>query len=267
MELLDGSPQEQILDYKRLPWMQPLKKLELVSVLAYAGALPISVTLSWVLLIVGIITSFLLGLAEGFKLAANLRLLKAPLAIPLLLFGLVVFASGFFAGGIKEAVLSVSSLRALAVYFWSYLIFSRNRKLVLYVVQVLLVVGSIAGLWGTIQQVANFHPFGYHYLQGTGFFGGPMAFAGQMQILSMLALCFLFSKTYKEFVSGLKISWVFYLITILNCFGVLFASERSAWVGFMVAAPIIAFVWSWKNFIKSAAGLILLGIGCFEFVP
>jgi hypothetical protein len=47
-------------------------------------------------------------------------------------------------------------------------------------------VEQLSGLFGLIQQVFNFHPFTYPFLQATGFLNEPMSFAGLMQLTSFL---------------------------------------------------------------------------------
>src|SRR5262249_4984657 len=146
-----------------------------------------------------------------------------PLTVPMAVFAVAVTVSGLANGGALEAWQSFFSLKALIVYFWAYNLFLVDRSLMLIALQVLLLVGAAAGIFGTIEQTCNFHPFGYQYLQGTGFLGGPMAFAGQMQILAMLALGLLAKGGYKQFRFGFSSRPVFVLVVLANLLGVLFA--------------------------------------------
>lgn len=249
-----------VQDKSPLNW---LAKLEVFLVLAYAFSLPLSMTLSWGLLIAGMVMATILWLfnrREGEQLPVE----AAPLLMPLVTLGGVVMLSGFANGGIGEGFASLWALKPLLVYFWGFSIFSRYRHLVSSVVQVLLVVGALAGLWGTVQQLTGFHPFSYKYLQGTGFLGGPMAFAGQMQILSLLGLCLAVGSGFKNFVRPLNQPIIFAGIAIANCLGVFFASERSAWLGFIAAVLVVTALWSGKTLLRSLLLLVVIaGVSWF----
>lgn len=237
-------------------------------VVLYAASLPISLSASWVILSIGLAVWLLEIVAACLQSRSMvLDLAKPPLLLPLSLFGAAVFASGLVAGGIVQAFDSLVSLRALLVYFWAEEIFSRDRALMLMSIQALLVVGAAGGVFGMIQQLLNFHPFGYQYLQGTGFLGGPMAYAGQMQIFAMLSLGIFLTGGFRDFRLGLSRPAVFALITLANITGVLFASERSAWLGAIAGAMALTAVLSWRTLLKCCLALAVISALCWATVP
>lgn len=169
-----------------------------------------------------------------------------PLSVPIFAYAVAITICGAFHGEVKEAFASFMSLRPLVVYFWAFDAFNANQRLQLRAVGWLLSLSAVAGLWGTVQQIMGYHPFGFHYLQGTGFLSGPMAFAGQMQLFSMLALTMWFLKGYEEMPRPFNHKLSVAAIVAGNVLGVIFASERSAWLGFAVAVFIAASLYSWR---------------------
>jgi hypothetical protein len=190
--------------------------LETVLAYAYAASLPITLTGSWIVLGLGLVV-WLIKIAR--KKESLSSIVEAPFAKPLLIFVLTVFVSGLVNGGFAEGLKSVWTLRSLVVYFWGYQLFRTRRQLVFDVLKVLLCISAVSGIWSAIQQLTGFHPFGYQWLQGTGFLSAPMAYAGQMQLFALLSLAFAINKN--------KLSdkiWLNpYLIAFSNCLGVLFA--------------------------------------------
>lgn len=196
--------------------------------------------------------------------------MRAPLAVPLLVFAYTVALSGLVNHGLYEAWKSFYSLRAIIVYFWIYQVLrmNRNSNLPGILVSILLLSGSVAGVWGSMQQLMNFHPFAnYPYLQATGFAGHPMAYAGQMEIASMLALGFFLSRGYKSLPAPLHNRIVFTLVLFANFAGLLFASERSAWLGVICAVVAVAFMVSKKTFLKVFLSLLLALLIAWFCVP
>lgn len=247
-----------------------LSKAQIALLLAYAASLPISLTLSWGFLIVGL---FLLAtqivfaifrqtdsnIAEPLPNIAQL-LRTAPLLKPLFVFAAAVAISGIMNGGFMEGLNSLAALKGILCYFWAYSIFVHDRHAVRTAIFVSLTVGAIAGVFGTVEQVANFHPLGYRYLQGTGFLGGPMSFAGQMEMLASLSVALLL--VYANENASRREQVFIWALTIGNCLGVIFAAERSSWLGFIAALATISIALSWRRFIimmTSAWALVSLG--------
>lgn len=101
------------------------------------------------------------------------------------------------------------------------------------------------------QQLANWHPLGFKFLQGTGFQSGPMAFAGQMQIFGFLSLGLLWQESYRYLPRPLRNKFVYYAVIFSNIAGLVFASERSAWLGLIVALAFFLFLLSRQLMIRS----------------
>jgi O-antigen ligase len=208
-----------------------LSRIQTALLIAYAAVLPISMTASWIVLICGLIllVGQILAASKTIRLFANAPLLK----------------------------------KGVLCYFWAYLVFVRNRDLVRSTVFVLLGVGAIAGVFGAIEQVANFHPFGYRYLQGTGFLGGPMSFAGQMEMLAALSVALLLIRTSES----KRSQAVFCILAVGNCLGVIFAAERSSWLGFLAAIAVISIAVSWRRFIVLMTAVWSLAMLGWLLVP
>lgn len=246
-----------------------LKALNAWLVIAFAACLPLSLTLSWAVLIAGLVATLLeigRGTIGGGALPVRANM-AAPLALPLLAFACSVTISGIYAGGVFEGLASAFSLRALIVYFWAGYAFAADGDLRRQSSTILLCVSAVAGIWGAIQQISDFHPFGYHYLQGTGFFGGPMAFAGLLQLTSLLSLALYLGGGYRQMPGILAKSPAFALIVAANVLGVVFAAERSAWLGFAAGVLALCAVMSLRTFVKAAAALACLSAAAWYTVP
>jgi O-antigen ligase len=287
-----------------------LEKTLAVVTCVCAAALPLPITWSWIALILGICVwvAWKVALRTRQKNFSGIAL--GPLSVPLFTF----FAASAISGcpmwfGHKQAPLtfddfaqSVESLRTFVIYFWAFDVFWNFPDLRRIAIACLLVSASGSGIFGAFEQLFNWHP-GYKFLQGTGFQSGPMAFAGQMQIFCMLALGFIVGKSYRVFPRPLSNKFVYGLLVAANVVGVLFASERNAWLGFLVAfifwATLVsrqlmlrglfilticaAFAWfcvpvvqtrlrplmDWQHEVSSKARLIIWqkAIGYFEFNP
>ncbi len=282
---------------------QRTAKLEEFVILAYAVAVYLPITYTWIVLIAGIVVFILRAILEavlnkqglplsepgplsesgtrsqhesfsepgsaGFQ-PASLRpettcvsIKSAPFAIPLLVFTLVVFITGFCKGGVSEAFASAITLRAFLIYFIAYRAFSRSDALLSKTLFVLLSAGAIAGVYGAYQQVFNFHP-GYPYLQASGFVDHPMAYAGQMETTACLSLGLLLSGGWQNV---LKNKVAFAIITICNLAGVFYASERSAWLGMLFAILAMSSLISIRMLAKVVVGLAVVGVVSWFFVP
>jgi len=241
--------------------------IETVLAYAYAASLPLTLTGSWIVLIVGLAV-FLLKTLIGIKDAKGIlpSLLAAPFTLPLLIFLSAVALSGFANGGVGECLNSIWSLRALLVYFWGYQLFKARRQLAFQSLKITLTIAAVSGLWSAIQQLTGFHPFGYQWLQGTGFLSAPMAYAGQMQLFSLAALAFAIGSNERKD-KNLRLSPYPYLVAFFNCLGVLFAAERSAWLGFLTGIASLASLKSLRFFIKSALVVAFIGLLSYAFVP
>jgi O-antigen ligase len=251
-------------------WKTKLIKLESIVFLCYAFSLVLPITIPWIVLVVGLIVSIVLAIIrskEGTDSYSDFRQIgHAPLTVLIAVFALVVSISGFFNGGFRECWASFATLRALIVYFWAYQKFVRDPDLRIKCVQVLMITGGISGVWAAIQQVGNIHPFGFRYLQGTGFLSGPMAFAGEMQIYSMLALAFLLSTERLSF-SLFRNKFLLAILAVGNVLGVVFASERSAWLGALAGLTIMVLLLSRKLVWKTAIALALIGLLAWFTMP
>ncbi len=196
-----------------------------------------------------------------------LNMLQAPLALPLALMVAAIALSGLVAGGIGEAFKSVFMLRTIVVYFWAYQIFATKPHLIFRSIEWLLATGAAAGLFGAIQQLFHFHPFTYPYLQGTGFQSGPMEFAGQMEVLSMIALALFLKKGKGAFSAWFLKVPIFQVIVLCNILGVIFASERSAWLGVILASICVSLIVSWRASLAVVTALIVAGSVAWFTVP
>lgn len=252
-------------------WPKMIERLRDLSILLYAVSLSLGITYQWAVLLVGIVLSFALVACQkkpSEELGKEFRLLaSAPLTLPIAGFVLAATLSGLANGGWLEAWRSFTSLRGMLVYFWAYQAFSSKPELKQKAVLCALVVGAIAGVWAMIQQITGFHPHGFRYLQGTGFLGGPMAFAGLMQIFSMLAFGLSVHQSYKSLPHPFSKFRVFALIVAGNVLGVLFAAERSAWLGVVVALLFSTVLLSWRIAVKTGIALLAVALILWCTVP
>lgn len=270
-------------------WTQKLlairKALELTQcwlVVAFAVSLSLPITFPWIVLIAGMAVLAILAVLEAVlarhavlpAVQARPSFLLSPLAVPLAAFAVAAYLSGVLAperGGIKEGLQSIWSLKALLVYFWAHQAFKRmaktdeKRPFLAAAVCAMLSMGALAGLFGAFQQITGIHPTTFKYLQGTGFLSGPMAFAGQMQIFSMLSLSLVLSDGRKD----LKQPWdkIIFPVAAANLLGLLFACERSAWLGGICGVMAVASMVSWRMALKVLLGLMLFGAIVWLTVP
>ncbi|MBP9091013.1 O-antigen ligase family protein [bacterium] len=200
---------------------------------------------------------------------------KAPLLWPLALYALAVFLSGVFASADSlpeswnEGWKSFVSLRGILVaYLVAYQLFAHDAgaRLTAPALSCLLLCGAASGIFGLIQQVFNFHPFTYPFLQATGFLNEPMSFAGLMQLTSFLALGFLMQGGYKQ-LPLLANKSAFLLVVLANFIGLIFASERSAWLGMICALLYVCFYISPRRFFEGLVALSLLFTLAWFTVP
>lgn len=197
-----------------------------------------------------------------------LPIVLPPLTLPLSAFALCVTVSGMLAGGPEEGLDSFLTLRALVVYFWSYQVFVKHPQVRSVTLAALLSVGAVTGVWGTIQQLFDFHPGEkFKYLQATGFTNNPMAFAGQMEVTASIALALLLTKTHGLLPGKLSNTAVFALITVCNLAGLFFASERSAWLGIIVAILLMAACISRRALVRMALALVVTAATAWFAVP
>jgi O-antigen ligase len=252
-----------------------LQTLQEWLLVAYAVSLPLSMTLTWGLLIAGLI-------AWGLESAIR-RFIKTdhdhpvfvstplPLVPQIAALALVVAVSGLLNGGshvdFKQAWNCVWSLKGILIYFWASKVFHFRPTTASWCFQSLLCVSAVAGIWGAIQQYFNFHPFGYKWLQGSGFLGGPMAYAGQMQLFGMMALALLLTQAYRHFGGKLSNKYVFGAIVVANLLGLAFAGERSAWLGGIAGVMVLTAMVSWRMCLKAAVVLVVISALSFYTVP
>jgi O-antigen ligase len=214
-----------------------------VSICLAAASLPLPITISWTV----IILSMIVWGVWKLKLLAQSKTISleiGPLSLPILVYALAVTISGAPNTNLHNAWQSLASLRVLLVYFFAYDVFAVSPSLRPVACACMLFVSAVSGIWGSIQQVFDWHPSGFKWLQGTGFQSGPMAFAGQMQIFALLALGFLLTGGYRSMPRLFQHKGFFVLVCAANVAGIIFASERSAWLGFLVAICIFTLLLS-----------------------
>jgi O-antigen ligase len=230
------------------------------------------ITLPWVILIIGVAISLARTVVENTDSGAYRRrivsLLRSPLAGAIGAFAIAAVLSGFANGGFGEAFQSFVSLRGFVVYFWAYDAFHSVPLLKNRAVACLIFVGAMAGFWAAFQQLTGFHMGSFKYLQGTGFLATPMTFSGTMQIFSLLAIGLLFGGAYRQ-AGGLLSKPAFLGFSVIgNLVGMIFACERSGWLGF--AGGLILAAASLPNrqrLANVAAGLTTLSVLAWLTIP
>lgn len=298
-----------------------LNMLQHALLCAYAVSLPLSMTASWALLTAGIVCSVIElllipvlvrephsrlcmgkpGRDERCDPSSWRSLIAMPLMPALLALVLAIAVSGYGNGGLREALLSIVKLHGLLAFFWAAYVVARNRSSAVASLQLLLCTAAVAGAWGFIQQRFNIH-FGFQYLQATGFLGDPMAFAGQMQICSMLALALVLPvlrRSWFSVVQRLQIvqripgpgrsmpsplqlfntlcspnmsplvkkCLLLFLVVAFNIIGLLFAGERGAWLGGLAGALCLAGLYSWRTMLKTCIVMAALSLISWYTVP
>ncbi len=245
-----------------LSWKNRLQQLQCWLVIAYAASLSLPITVPWIILTVGIIV-FLFQALISVKLKA-FKFELPPLSLPIGCLALVYFTSGFCNGGLKEALASVGVMRTFLVYFWAYFAIHDSKELKAKIVPSMLVLGALGGVAAVIEHQFQLHISSFKYLQGTGFLSGPMAFAGVMQMLSLLSLSLWLTGAYDQLAGRFKDKLVFIPLAIGNILGLLFAFERSAWFGFGIGAMLVAGFVSRKLLLRVVAlGLTVCVVGWF----
>lgn len=235
--------------------MRLLLPLECFFAILLAFALVCSLTVTWVALL----SLLVIVLLRLFLKQEPLVLKAAPFLWPVIVFVAATFISGFCAGGLSEAFKSLGTIRGLLVYPVAYQVF-QNKELKDRTLLVFLAFGALSGFYGVIQQIFNFHPFTYPYLQATGFLGAPMPFAGLMQLVSFLSLGLM--------LKGPKpIRPYQYLIAAGGFLGLLFASERSAWLGLFAGVLAISARLSPRAFGAAVLSLFVAALLAWGFVP
>ncbi|MBS2006509.1 MAG: O-antigen ligase family protein [Cyanobacteria bacterium SZAS TMP-1] len=251
-----------------------LRQVEIFLCIALAIALNISLTAAWVVLIIGFVVAVLRP-----NLSQRLQKLScAPLTIPLLVFSLAVTVSTLVAGGTADMKQIFSTLRSFLIYFYIYQAFACNLRPEVggqsiadgceqKTLAAFLYTAGLAGLYGTVQQIFNFHPFTYPYLQATGFLQAPMPFAGLMQMSSFLALGIFLKKGYLTLPGKLKDPRFFTAVVAANFMGLFFSCERSAWLGMLAGVLLITLHVSPRTFLKSVLALVVILGLAWCFVP
>jgi len=237
-------------------------------ILVYAASLSLPITIPWTVLTAGIVIllmQFVLFKEQFFSQIQSI--FRGPLTVPIVAFSLAVFISGAANGGISEAIKSAQGLRGMLVYFWAYWAFARNANLKIPATSAIITVSSIAGLSAAIEQLSGYHPFSIPYLQGTGFLSGPMAYSGLAQLFFLLVLCIALKDGRKSLTSPLNKPVLFNLVILGNFLGLLFCSERSAWLGAISAVLIISALFSRRMTIITSISLLLTTIGAWLLLP
>ena len=197
-----------------LSWKNRLQVVQCWLVIAYAASLSLPITIPWIILTIGIIV----GISQTL-INIRLRSFKfevPPLTLPIGCLTLVYFVSGLFNGGLKEAMASVGVMRTFLVYFWAYYAVHDSKELKAKIVPSMLVLGAFGGVAAMIEHQFQLHISSFKYLQGTGFLSGPMAFAGVMQMLSLLALSLWLTGSYDQLAGRFKDKRIFIPIAIGN---------------------------------------------------
>lgn len=272
-------------------YMKKLGYVEEFLVVSYAASLPLSLTLSWALFLAGMVVSSVSFILEkNINRGNESKWQLPPLLIPLLIMALAVTISGAFNGAsvpgrlgtafFSEALASLYSLKTLLPYLWANWVFQRYKSCAISSVTLLLCISAISGVWGSVQQIFDIHPGKFKYLQGTGFLSHPMAFAGQMQIFSMLSLALLLGGAYKDLstqsnthkslkplFSIVEKPAVFALVTAANLSGLFFAGERSAWLGGVAGVLSIALLRSFGLGLKALGLMSALSLLSWMTIP
>lgn len=255
--------------------IEKLQQMQEWLLVAYAVSLPLSMTATWALLIAGLIAWAIESAIRKFVRTEHEHPVfvstPLPLSVQIATLVLAVALSGLFNpspnAGFAQAWKCAWSLKGMLIYFWASKVFHFRPAVARWCFQSLLCVSAVAGVWGAVQQIFNFHPFGYAYLQGTGFLAGPMAFAGQMQLFGLMALALFLTKAYENFAGKLSNKWVFAVIVVANLAGLVFAGERSAWLGGLTGVMVLLAMVSWRTLLKGAVLLIVLATLSFNFIP
>lgn len=242
-----------------------LQQMQEWLLIAYAISLPLSMTLSWALLTAGIIAWVVeSGIRHFVKVPHDhgpMVSTPLPLRVQVWLLVLAVALSG---APHTEAWNSVWSLKGMLIYFWASKVFHFRPAIARQALPVLLLISGVAGVWGVIQYFFHLH---WYYEQGTGFLSGPMAFAGQMQLFSTMALSLFLLKGHQRFGRVFENKWAWGGLVIANLLGLFACDERSAWLGGLAGILIITAMHSWKTLLKSMVAVCLVGAVSYYSVP
>ncbi|MBK9618416.1 MAG: O-antigen ligase family protein [Candidatus Obscuribacter sp.] len=247
---------------------KPNKSIDWAEIFSYltiilAIALNTSLTISWI----AIIVLLLLALVKHGPVAAFKQAWRAPFMVPILVFVLISFVSGLAAGGLKEGLSSLTTARGFVIYPVLYLVLD-NQKVIARGFYGWLIAGAICGVMGLIEGVFNYHPFTtYQYLQATGFLNNPMTYAGIMQLTSFMAaghLAALFVNRKSTSINTLALPLV---LLCANFVGLLFAAERSAWLGMVAGVLVLTLRISRKAFLLGILVLSFSVVAGYFAVP
>jgi O-antigen ligase len=256
---------------KTLSLKERLDSIQGWLLVAYSASLSLPITVPWIVLTVGLIVALaqvVLSARQKEVRFATLSLSSMPpLTVPIVCLTLVYFLSGFANGGIKEAAASVGVMRSFLVYFWAYYAIRTRREMMAKMLPALLLLGAMGGVAAAIEHQFHLHVGSFKYLQGTGFLSGPMAFAGVMQMLGLLALSLWLTGSYDQLAGMFKKKSFFVPIAFGNILGVLFAFERSAWLGFSCGAMLVASLVSRKLALKVLAVGLIIALGSWFALP
>ncbi|MBX9950100.1 MAG: O-antigen ligase family protein [Candidatus Obscuribacterales bacterium] len=239
------------------------------------------------------------------KLPAIVGCDDAPLLVPLAIFTLVIMFGAFCvplldgktaADGLRVATRTLVSLKALIVYPWACQVLRRSDGARAPAICVLLLVSSLSCLYAPIEpsmkeflrNITDNPPHDQNllilhhmtdgfirwvtgsrtdYLQGTGFLEQPMAFAGQMQTVMMMALALLLCRGYRWLPGLFGKRSIAIAIACCVTIGIIFGAERSAWLGVIAGVIVVCASVSRKMVVASLAGLFLLGCLSYFCVP
>lgn len=270
--------------------MLKLERLLGLVVCAFAISLSFRITCTWIVLVIGIVlwllwkgclyfphrnfpaqeTSSVSGVSSGEQSLFQF----GPLTVPLLAYAAAVLISGlgrpvtdFGQLNLKEILASAATLRSFVVYFWAFDIFKHCPRVRVPAALCVLLTAAVSGLVAAVQQLRNWHPWSGAYLQGTGFFSEPMAYSGVMQIFSLLALGLFLTGGFVRFPKPFDRKAIFLVVAFANVAGLIFASERGAWVGFVVAVLSMTALLSLRAVFVGVTALIAAMAAGWFFVP
>lgn len=239
-----------------------LDALQCWLLIAYAASLSLPITIPWIILTVGIVVGAV-QIAQSLH-RKTLKFSVPPLMVPIGALTLIYFISGSCNGGLKEGLASVAVMRTFLVYFWAFYAIDNRTELKSKILPALLCMGAFGGLAAMIEHQFQLHIGSFKYLQGTGFLSGPMAFAGVMQLLGLVSLALLLTGADEKLYGIFKEKKLFISMTLANLLGVLFAFERSAWLGFAFGSLLVAGMVSRKLALKVVSvGIIIAVVGWF----
>lgn len=281
-------------------WIDRLEKFQGYIVILLGFALPISISFGWGVLILGLIiwticetmrfaekrsrhssdtkaektleSKFQKDLLRSAKPSLFSRLSRdvAPLAFPILVFVAAMFVCGLPINGLKAGVYAVGTLKTLLVYPFVHQALRRAQWAVPHAILAVLATSAVSSVYAACQQIFDWHPIqpnGFKYLQGTGFMTAPMPFAGQMQVVISFAASLLLYRGFENFPAPLNKKQVAILFAVLSVVGLIFAAERSAWVGAICAIIALTLSFSFKTFMKGFLAMAIVGALTYAFVP